>query len=289
MGSVGIDLGGSSVKAVRLDEGAAPRERSRVPLQAPTLEAIGEAVSRAAASVGARPDDRLGACAPGRVDPRTGVILYAANLPCLQGVEPALFVAEHCGISRASVVLTDAAASGLGAWHAAPVEGRLLTLAMGTGVGAAVVEEGRLLTLDGVGPGHVGQIDVSAGEPDAPVGPDGGRGSLEAYVGGPALTARFGRDGVAEAVAVLSADDPVVRALTRALRICHAVYRPNEMRLVGGAAPLFEPLVPLLHRLVSDGLTGVARRDWRLGVMDDPFLAACGAASAARGDARSSG
>ncbi|MBZ0172462.1 MAG: hypothetical protein K8E66_08795, partial [Phycisphaerales bacterium] len=140
------------------------------------------------------------------------------------------------------------------------------------------IEDGRPLTLDGATIGHVGQMDVSFGEPDPPIGPDGGRGSLEGYVGWPALVCRFGEHHAADGIARLDTDDPVVRALVRAIRICHAMYKPGVIRLVGGVGALFEPIVPLLHAAASDRLTGVARPGWRLETMDDPYLAAIGAA-----------
>ena len=52
----------------------------------------------------------------------------------------------------------------------------------GTGVGASVVDgNGQFLHVSGETPGHFGQLDVSL-ETNAPIGPDGGKGSLEALV-----------------------------------------------------------------------------------------------------------
>ncbi|MBV9490447.1 MAG: MFS transporter, partial [Verrucomicrobia bacterium] len=59
-------------------------------------------------------------------------------------------------------------------------------LALGTGVGAAVLDDGVPLRVDGDSPGHLGQIDVSLDD-RAPIGPDGGAGSLEGYLGVPAI------------------------------------------------------------------------------------------------------
>jgi hypothetical protein len=57
-------------------------------------------------------------------------------------------------------------------------------------VGASVLDEGgKFLHVSGESPGHFGQLDVSL-ETDPPIGPDGGAGSLEAYIGTAALIAR---------------------------------------------------------------------------------------------------
>lgn len=277
MGRIGIDIGGSGVKAVRLDE-AGRRSCARVAYTTPDIDTLVSAIREASDEVGLRTTDTLGVCAPGVQDPKRGEVTYAANLPCLSGVRVGELVAKTCGIPGVGAVLTDAVAFGLGSWRLAPIEGRLLTLAMGTGVGAALIEDGHPLTLDGATIGHVGQMDVSFGESDPPIGPDGGRGSLEGYVGWPALVSRFGEGGVVAGIARMKTEDRAIRALVRAIRIGHAMYKPGVIRLVGGVGALFEPLVPVLHSAASDRLTGVARPGWQLETMNDPSLAAIGAA-----------
>ncbi|USO00255.1 MAG: ROK family protein [Phycisphaeraceae bacterium] len=278
MGEIGIDIGGSGVKAVRLGPDGA-RRCARVGYTRPNLATLEQSIAQVARDVAAETGDVLGVCAPGVH--KAGEVIYAANLPCLQGVRVSELTVRACGVAETRAVLTDAAATGLGSWRLAPVEGRLLTLAMGTGVGGALIEDGRSLTIDGSTIGHLGQMDVSIGEPEAPVGPDGGRGSLEAYVGWPALVGRFGENGAAAGIAAMGPDDPVVLALVRAIRVCHALYKPDVIRLVGGVGALFEPRLTLLLAQVADGLTGVARPSWRLETMDDPYIAALGAAQAA--------
>ena len=99
---------------------------------------------------------------------------------------------------------------------------------------------------------------------------DGGAGSLEAYIGGRTLA---GRD-----PATLSIDDPPIKALVRALRICHALYRPNEIALLGGVGIRLPHLERPLYERISKRLTKLARGDWRLGFGEDDFHAARGAA-----------
>jgi glucokinase len=282
-GVIGIDIGGSAVKGVRLDADGGLRS-ARVAYTRSGLDELARVIREAGAAVGARKGDRLGVCAPGVLEAGTGVIRYAANLPCLAGVAVGAWTASALEIPARAVVLPDAGAMGLGAWHGAPVRGRLLALAMGTGIGGALVENGRLLTLDGVTIGHIGQMDVSWGEDRAPIGPDGGRGSLEAYAGGAALLARFGEANLADGIASMREDDPCVRALVRAIRVCHAVYKPDAVRLLGGLGAMFAPIVGMIRGLVAVDLTRVARPGWTLETMDDPFLAARGVARAAGED-----
>lgn len=285
MTSFGFDIGGSSIKAVRL-EATGEIATATLPHEGdPTPASVSDGLGRLFAQL--HGDDRtpaeptnphtIGLCLPGLVDDE-GVLRLAANLPRLVGVRVPDLIPRGIAGDRSPALLTDAAAAGLGSWHARPAQGRLLTLAMGTGVGAALIEHGNLITLDGRTPGHVGQLDVSFGEPDPPIGPDGGRGSLEAYVGYPALLARFSEADLPDRIARLTPDDPAIRALARALRICHAIHKPGEIRLLGGVGALFEPVLPMLFAITSDALTAVARLGWTLTAMNDVHLAAAGVA-----------
>ena len=127
---------------------------------------------------------------------RTGAIVRCVNIPGLEGTDPTALVRRSLGGIPAPITRwTDAYAAGADARLTEGLEGRLLAISLGTGVGAAVIDDGcRQLVLHGQSSGHLGQMDVSLGE-DAPLGPDGGRGSLEAYIGGPALLRRWGDPG----------------------------------------------------------------------------------------------
>src|SRR5258708_31988407 len=94
------------------------------------------------------------------------------------------------GAGRAGgAIIRDGSGVGYDIYMGRGLSGRLLCLALGTGVGACVIDEGTFLHVSGESPGHFGQLDVSLEDP-APIGPDGGAGSLEAYIGAAALAAR---------------------------------------------------------------------------------------------------
>lgn len=277
MSHVGIDIGGSSVKSVRLQGDGSPRTDTRVPYADASLASIRSAVREAAGAVGFDASDTVGVCLPGLVDPDRGVLVKASNLLSLVGESPAGMIFNILGV-RPGRVLTDAAAWGLGVQRRVPAIERLLVLAIGSGVGGALIVNGAPVTLDGITPGHIGMIDVSLGEADPPRAGDGTPGVLEAYIGGRALAARFGTYDIAESVTALSADDPALRALVKGLRICHAFYKPDAIRLVGGVGVMLTPHLPAIEALVRDGLTSIARPGWTLGIVDDLYLAAEGAA-----------
>jgi len=278
MATVGVDIGGSSIKAVRLN---GTRTVSKAEHRARNHSDLSSAIQTATQSIGLTPADTLGLCLPGITDQANGNMLRCHNLPFLVGANPKRIIQAATGC-RVSLLMTDAAAWGLGIWHNESIEGRLLVLAIGTGIGAALAEGGKLITLDGITPGHIGMLDVSMDKPNPPTAADGSPGVLEAYIGGRAFRDRFGPGDLTQAVQSLSPDDESILALIRALRICHAIYKPNAIRLAGGIGTMLRPHLQTIDRQVRDRLTSVAIPDWTLECIDDAYLAAQGVAIEAR-------
>lgn len=254
---------------------ARSREYSR-----PAIEALIDAVASAIPS-STELIDAVGLCVPGLLDPAKIRVEYSANLPALQELPLRDIVfralARH-GIAAPQrvVVHSDAAAAAYGYWSSKRPPGRLLALSLGTGVGAAVLDDGEFLRVSGESSGHIGQLDVSL-EADAPIGPDAGRGGLEAYIGVPALRRTLGED-FAFKLGTLDANAAPIRALARSIRICHAIYRPQEIALLGYVGLSLAPAAAALRAAVDADLTRVARPDWRLCFADSPHFAAEGVA-----------
>ena len=281
MKSLGIDVGGTSVKAALFDTqtgevlGRWNSGPYRRPDRAQLMEAVGEATSPAMA----QQPGAIGLCCPGVVDTATGKITRSVNLPGLEGYPAASLVR---GESARIMHVTDAFAAAIDVYCSEGLEGRLLAVSLGTGVGAAVIDPGPVqLLLHGKSSGHFGQMDVSLSE-EAPIGPDGGRGSLEAYIGLPALVARFGQSPEHVSTGLSACGEPV-RALARALRIAHAIYKPTHIRLLGGVGMMLTACGDRLRGLVDANLTCVAHPGWSLGFAISPHHAACGAARLAGG------
>jgi len=281
MNAIGIDIGGTGVKLAAVDgAGKTLWTAMSARYERPTAEQVARAIREAAAgrlSTSVAGDLRVGMCVPGILDDGRTTIRHSVNLPGLNGVRPDELVAAaltHPGTAVA--VATDAIATAYDIYTARQLKGRLFLLAIGTGVGAAVMDEGRPLRVDGDSPGHFGQLDVSiAGHPV--VGPDGGAGSLEGYLSGPALALGYGGDPTAWQ-ARIAVDDPAMQALVRAVRIAHALYRPHHVYVAGGIGIRLGRLVPALRAAIAHQLSSIARSDWTLAVGDDDYHAARGAA-----------
>ncbi len=282
---LGIDIGGTSVKTALLRDGALLRTSRSDAYAMPGRDELRRAIGQAgSAALGNENISAVGVCCPGLLDRQRGMITLSVNVPGLVGVRMEELLGEALGAERIPgppAIVSDANATALDLYDSRKLSGRLLCLCIGTGVGAAVIDgqaraEGglRLLRVAGESAGHLGQIDVSL-MGDAPIGPDGGRGSLEAYLGAAALRARYGDENPTERLAV---DDPPMRALVRAIRIAHAIYRPDHVALAGGIGIRLGRLVDGLQRRINTDLTSVARKEWTLSCGDSDDHAAIGAA-----------
>lgn len=277
MTALGIDIGGTSVKLAAMEGDRAAWTGKSATYARPATEQIVHAIREAAAGrVTAGGVSAVGVCCPGLLDRGARAITLSVNVPGLVGVPLDQIVerALGAGTLRAEI-LSDANAVGYDVYVTRGLTGRLLCLTLGTGVGASVVDDGgRFLHVSGESPGHFGQLDVSL-ESDPPVGPDGGAGSLEAYIGTAALATRYGD---ANVVGRLDVTEPPVRALVRAIRIAHSIYRPQHVCLTGGIGVRLAGIVPEIKAAVSEKLTRVAREGWTLFTGQNDYHAACGVA-----------
>lgn len=271
-GSLGIDIGGTGVKVARESGGVwslGTSDRYQRPTKERLLQALRQACQRAA--IDANTISRVGLCVPGIPAPDASRIEIAVNVPGLVGWPFKDLVREALGAEPQRItrlIDADAAANDWHERHTSP--GRSLALVLGTGVGMCVLDDGSPLRITDGGSGHIGQIDVSLA-PDAPIGPDAGRGGLEAYLGAPAILAH---GSIEDAFAPGST---ATRALARAIRIAHAIYRPDRIVLLGGIGIRIRPIAPL-DTAIREHLTSIAKPGWQLLQGDDDHHAARGAA-----------
>lgn len=276
MSSLGIDIGGTSVKLAMLERDKVLWMAQSPAYVRPNTDGLIAAI-RAAAGGRGTGVECFGICVPGIYDRSSRRVTLAVNVPGLIGVPLEKLIEEALGRRPGRVEITsDAVATAIDIQASRALAGRLLVIALGTGIGAAVLDDGKPLLIDGNSPGHIGQFDVSLDD-DPPIGPDGGAGSLEAYLGAPALVAKYGPD-VPAAIRAFRGEDPPLIALARAVRICHAIYRPQHICLAGGIGIHLGHVLGGLRELIDRDLTNIVRAGWTLSVADDDLHAARGAA-----------
>lgn len=276
MRSLGIDIGGTSAKLALIEDGrplwTAQSSFYARPDTAQLVEALRQTV--AGRSLAA---DTAGICVPGLLDRAKRMITLSVNVPGLMGVTLDEIVARGLGGDVPQVqILNDAVATATDAIATKRLTGRVVSIALGTGVGMGVLDDGVPLFIEGASPGHIGQVDVTVPGDEQVIGPDDGRGSLEGYIGIPTLVRRYGSTD--NFLATATVNDSALKALVRAIRICHAIYRPQHVLLVGGIGTRLKRLATDLKAACDDKLTRVADKNWQLHFGEHDFHAALGAA-----------
>jgi glucokinase len=169
---IGVDVGGTGVRAAAIGEDGAMGPVVRLPLADRRVATVVDAV--AAAVEGAGGADRAGVGVPGFV--RQGVVLGSPNFPEWRDVP--LKASLEARLSVPVTVENDANAAALGCWALRGRREDLVLLTLGTGVGGGVVTEGRLLRGAGGTGAELGHIHVGG---DRRCG-CGGIGCLETWV-----------------------------------------------------------------------------------------------------------
>ena len=255
MNAVGIDIGGTRIKAVRLDAsgtvlGSAQRDTSD------ERGALVEQVKALLADLGTERGEPIGIASPGLAGRDNRAIQWMrGRLDCVEGLD------WTQQLARPAVVVNDAHAATLGEARLGAAAGKahVVMLTLGTGVGGGVLVEGRLLQGAIGRAGHLGHISLDAqGEPDIVNTP----GSLEDLVGAHSLAAQSeGRfHEIAELSAAVERGDAAARelwdrrvdALAAGIVSLINAFDPEVVILGGGVAAagatLFEPLRERLNQ-----------------------------------------
>jgi fructokinase len=271
---IGIDLGGTKIEIIALDDGGAPLLRRRVPTPAGdysgTVRAIAELVRGAQAEIGAA---SVGIATPGALSPRTG-LLRNSNSVVLNGKPLDRDIAEALGQSvrmenDANCLAISEAMDGAGAGC-----GVVFAAILGTGVGGGIVVERRIVTgLNRIG-GEWGHNPLPWTTEDERPGHRcycGKSGCIETFLQGAGLVrdylARSDADRSAEdiAAAALAGEALAVQSLgaykdrlARSLASLINVLDPDIIVLGGGLSnvgALYEGLQDLIANYAfSDGI-----------------------------------
>jgi len=190
---MGVDIGGTKIAAGLVDSDGNIVRQLRHPMVANRtpeagLQAVIEAIDTLASADGSSSTfDAIGICAPGPLDPKTGIILNPPNVPCWRNYP----LAEKVSSRYKQPVKVDndgnAAALAETLWGAAKGYRYVFYATLGTGIGSGIVIDGKIYhgrTGSAAEGGHV-SIDYNG-----PVCGCGKRGCIEALASGPAIGKR---------------------------------------------------------------------------------------------------
>ena len=136
---IGVDIGGTKVAAGLVSTGGEIRAHVRTPMcangnAAQGLDAVIAAIRQLVANSGNNSDIHgIGICAPGPLDPRTGVIINPPNVPCWRNFPLAEEIRRVCGVSAKVDNDANAAALAEAKWGAGRGYRNVFYATIGTG------------------------------------------------------------------------------------------------------------------------------------------------------------
>jgi len=192
---VGIDIGGSSVKAGVVADDGTIRAQVIAPLPYSdgldaSMNAMFKGVEEAIEQAGMTLDNiaGIGVAAPGTMDLNSGVVFHPFNLPGWENLPLRALLADRFGLP--TVLQNDANAAAFGEfWVGGGADARsLMFWTLGTGVGGGIVLNGEILTGAQFHAGECGHMMIQM--EGGPRSEFGIHGSLELYAGAKALVRR---------------------------------------------------------------------------------------------------
>ncbi len=192
---IGVDIGGTSLRAARfVGHHHIPEHKTKQPTQPThgredTLNRL-EQVIREAAPADLSQVAGIGIGSPGPLDPYTGVVIEAPNIPGWENLPLQKAMQDRLG--RPVFIGNDANLAALGEWKFGAGRGHrdVLYMTISTGIGGGVISNGKLILGARGLATEVGHVQVL---PDGPLCGCGQRGHLEALASGPSI-ARIARE-----------------------------------------------------------------------------------------------
>jgi glucokinase len=195
--TIGVDVGGTKVASGIVDSSGRILFQTRLPMMPSSdaqtaLQAVERAIEEAGNACCERglPIAGIGICAPGPLDPSTGVILNPPNLPCWRNFS--LGSAVQARFSLPVRVENDANAAALAEaiWGAGAGYRTVFYTTLGTGIGTGFILNQRIYHGRTGSAAEGGHLTIDYRGPQCQCGK---RGCIEAYCSGPAIAQRARR------------------------------------------------------------------------------------------------
>ncbi len=190
-GALGVDIGGTKVAVGIVDREGKILAQGRKPMIAngsadagfdAVVSAIDSMLSTTTAEI-----ESIGICAPGPLDPKSGIVLNPPNVPCWRNFP----LAERVSAKYRLPVKVDndanAAALAETLWGAARGFRYVFYVTIGTGIGTGIVFDGAIYHGKTGSAGEGGHVSIDY---RGPVCACGKRGCIEILAAGPAIGAR---------------------------------------------------------------------------------------------------
>ncbi len=193
---VGVDVGGTKVAAGLVNAAGEITHRTRVPMAAGDaaagLAAVTSAIDSVCAAARPAPESRglisgIGICAPGPLDPRTGIVINPPNLPGWRNFPLADLVSKAYRLPVRVDNDGNAAALAEALWGAGRGYRNVFCATIGTGIGTGIVFDGRIYHGRTGAAAEGGHMTIDYRGPRCACGK---LGCIEALASGPAIARR---------------------------------------------------------------------------------------------------
>ena len=190
---LGVDIGGTKVAAGLVDGQGVIREQSRTPMvsagdPAEGLSSVSAAIDALFSHSGESPEfGAIGICAPGPLNPLTGVIINPPNLPIWQNYPLADELRKLYKVNVRIDNDANAAALAEAKWGAGRGYRNIFYATIGTGMGTGILFDGKIYHGRTGAAGEGGHIGVDI---HGPICNCGKRGCIETMAAGPAIARR---------------------------------------------------------------------------------------------------
>jgi len=191
---VGVDIGGTKVAAGLVDRKGEIKSQIRTPMVANRSAAEGLAAVISAIDLLFAQDEKarvlvrgIGICAPGPLDPNTGVVVNPPNVPCWRDFPLAAEVAKVYDVPVKVENDANAAALAEAVWGAGRGFDYIFYATIGTGIGTGLVCDKRIYNGRTGAAGEGGHMSIDYNGPRCGCGKPG---CVEVLAAGPAIARR---------------------------------------------------------------------------------------------------
>ena len=193
---IGVDVGGTKVAAGLVDSSGEITHQTRTPMVAADatagLAAVTSAIDAVRAATGLNPKlcgliSGIGICAPGPLDPRTGVVINPPNLPGWRDFPLAALISKSYRLPVRVDNDGNAAALAEALWGAGRGYQNVFCATIGTGIGTGIVFDGHIYHGRTGAAAEGGHMTIDYRGPRCGCGK---LGCIEAHASGPAIARR---------------------------------------------------------------------------------------------------
>ena len=193
---LGVDIGGTKVAVGLVDAAGEICAQSRAPMvatgePAKGLEAMSRAIEALFTKLDSRPEiEAIGVCAPGPLNPFTGVVINPPNLPIWHNYPLADEMRRRYSVEIRIDNDANAAALAETKWGSAKGYRKVFYATVGTGIGTGIVFDGKIYHGNTGAAGEGGHVGIDIHGPRCNCGK---RGCIETLAAGPGIARRAGQ------------------------------------------------------------------------------------------------